>query len=125
MGLYRIPSMSATPLPRPPLTPAAFQVLLVLAAGEAHGYAVMREVEELTDGTVRLGPGTLYRTIARLLADGLIEEGDGSDPDAPHDARRRRYRLTPLGREVGENEALLLARVVERAHRVGLIPSRS
>jgi DNA-binding PadR family transcriptional regulator len=115
--------MSVTPAPRPPLTPAAFQVLLVLAAGEAHGYAVMREVEELTAGTIRLGPGTLYRTIARLLADGLIEESDGTDPDAPHDARRRRYRLTPMGREVAEGEALLLARVVERALEVGLLSS--
>jgi DNA-binding PadR family transcriptional regulator len=109
--------------PVPPLTPAAFQVLLVLAGGEAHGYAVMQEVAELTAGAVRLGPGTLYRTIGRLLADGLIEECEGSDPDAPHDARRRRYRLTGPGRRAVEAEARLQARLLARARAAGLLVS--
>jgi DNA-binding PadR family transcriptional regulator len=75
----------------------------------------------LTDGAVRLGPGTLYRTIGRLVADGLIEETGGSDPDAPHDARRRRYQLTPLGRAVGEREVDAMARLVDRARSAGLL----
>ncbi|MFZ0217434.1 MAG: PadR family transcriptional regulator [Candidatus Dormiibacterota bacterium] len=106
------------------LTPAAFQVLLSLASGTTHGYAVMREVEEVTGGTMRLGPGTLYRTIGRLLGDGLIEEvDDGSETDAPHDARRRRYRLTSLGQAVAQREAEGMARLVDRARAVGLLPS--
>lgn len=106
-----------------PLTPAAFQVLLSLAPGARHGYAVMQDVEALTDGAVRLGPGTLYRTIGRLLADGLIEEAEGSDPGAPHDARRRRYQLTTVGRTVAERDAERMARLVDRARSVGLLRS--
>jgi DNA-binding PadR family transcriptional regulator len=105
----------------PPLTPAAFQVLLALAAGEAHGYAVMRFVEQVTGGTVRLGPGTLYRTIGRLLADGLVEEVEGGDPTAPHDARRRYYRLTAQGRRAARAEAAQLARMVAAATEAGLL----
>ena len=111
--------MSATP--DIPLTPAALHVLLSLAPGPRHGYAVMQDVDALTDGAVRLGPGTLYRTIGRLVADGLIEETGGSDPDAPHDARRRRYQLTPLGRAIATREAEAMARVVERARAAGLL----
>jgi len=110
--------------PIPPLTPAAFQVLLALAAGEGHGYAVMRFVEQVTAGSVRLGPGTLYRTIGRLLADGLVEEAEGGDPAAPHDARRRYYRLTPLGRQAAKAEAALLARMVAAADHAGLLPAK-
>lgn len=106
----------------PSLTPASFQVLLALASGRAHGYAVMRFVEEVTGGIVRLGPGTLYRTIARLLADGLVAEADGGDPDAPHDARRRYYRLTPRGRAACAAEAALLARLVAAADEAGVLP---
>jgi DNA-binding PadR family transcriptional regulator len=108
----------------PPLTPAAFQVLLALAAGHAHGYAVMQFVEQLTAGTVRLGPGTLYRTIGRLLADGLVEEAEGGDPAAPHDARRRYYRLTPLGRQAATAEAAQLDRLVTAAAQAGLLPTQ-
>src|SRR6266508_4373709 len=110
--------------PVPPLTPAAFQVLLALAAGQAHGYAVMQFVEQVTAGSVRLGPGTLYRTIARLLADGLIEEAEGGDPAAPHDARRRCDRLTPLGRETAQAEAGLLQRLAAAATQAGLLPAK-
>jgi DNA-binding PadR family transcriptional regulator len=110
--------------PIPPLTPAAFQVLLALAAGETHGYAVMRFVEQVTAGTVRLGPGTLYRTIGRLLADGLVEEIEGGDPTAPHDARRRYYRLTPLGRHAATTEAALHQRLVAAATQAGLLPTQ-
>ncbi|WHT16888.1 PadR family transcriptional regulator [Crossiella sp. CA-258035] len=108
----------------PPLTPAAFQVLLALASGARHGYGVMAFVEETTGGTVKLGPGTLYRTLARLVADELVTETEAADPQAPHDARRRYYELTALGREAVRQEAELLAALVEAAQRAGLLTNR-
>jgi DNA-binding PadR family transcriptional regulator len=108
----------------PPLTPAGYQVLLALAAGRTHGYAAMRFIEQVTGGAVRLGPGTLYRTIARLAADGLVEEADTDDTaeSAETDARRRTYRLTPLGRAAARRESTLLARLVDVAAAAGLLP---
>ncbi|MEU0566648.1 PadR family transcriptional regulator [Nonomuraea sp. NPDC005983] len=103
------------------LTAAGFHVLLALASGPGHGYAVMRFVEEISEGAVRLGPGTLYRTISRLVADGLVEESEGGDPAAPHDARRRYYRLTPQGEQAARAEAALMARMVGAAREAGLI----
>ncbi|GAA4061946.1 PadR family transcriptional regulator [Nonomuraea sp. NPDC050663] len=102
------------------LTGAGFHVLLALAKGPAHGYAVMRFVEQVSDGAVRLGPGTLYRTISRLLADGLVEETDEDDPGAPHDARRRYYRLTGPGEQTLRSEVALLTRMVEAAREAGV-----
>ncbi|MFI7067170.1 PadR family transcriptional regulator [Kribbella sp. NPDC050124] len=106
--------------PVPSLTQAGFLVLLALASGEAHGYAVMRFAEQTTDGRIRLPPGTLYRTISRLAADGLVEEVEGQDADAPHDARRRYYRLTELGQRAAEAEAELISRLARAASSVGL-----
>jgi DNA-binding PadR family transcriptional regulator len=120
-GYYNATVTGTTP--PPPLTPAAFQVLLALAAGNAHGYAIMRFVERVTAGAVHLGPGTLYRTIGRLLADGLVEEVAGSDPDAPHDARRRYYRLTIPGRRAVQAEASQLVRLLGVAAEAGLLPA--
>jgi DNA-binding PadR family transcriptional regulator len=97
------------------LTPAAFAILLSLAAGERHGYGIMQEVAALSDGQVRLGPGTLYRTIQRLLADSLIVESDERPDPALDDERRRYYRLTEMGRRVAGVEARRLARLVEAA----------
>jgi DNA-binding PadR family transcriptional regulator len=106
----------------PPLTPAGYQVLLALAGGKTHGYAVMQFVEQISGGTVALGPGTLYRTIARLVADGLVEEvTGGADSGEPHDARRRYYRLTPLGRTAATRETELMARLVDAAAAAGLL----
>ncbi len=101
----------------PPLTPAGYQVLLALAGGTTHGYAIMRFVDRVTGGEVRLGPGTLYRTIARLAADGLVEE-TSTEPDA----RRRDYRLTRLGHAAARRESALLARLVAIAAEAGLLP---
>lgn len=112
---------SATPSP-PPLTPAGFQVLLALASGHSHGYGVMGFVEQMSGGAVRLGPGTLYRTIARLVSDGLVVETEDRNPDAPHDARRRYYALTPQGRQAAAAEAELLAGMVEAAAAASLLP---
>lgn len=108
----------------PEVSPAAFQVLLALAAGEAHGYAIMRFVEDLTKGAARLAPGTLYRTMARLVADGLVEETERNDPRAPHDARRRYYRLTQIGWRAAREEAAMLSRLVEAAEAARLLVTR-
>lgn len=106
-----------------PLPAAAFQILLSLADGDLHGYAIMRQVEQHTAGKVRLGPGTLYSSIQALLEEGLIEEVDaGAQPelsDAPRD-RRRSYRLTSTGRKVARTEAERLAGIlrIARARRI-------
>lgn len=115
--------MSAIPT-RPELTRTAFEVLLALQAGAAHGYAVMRFVEEMTDGAEAIPAGTLYRTMARLAADGLVEETGTADPNAPHDARRRYYRLTALGRQLATHEATLLSRLLAVAGDHGLLPKK-
>ncbi|MFD9947782.1 PadR family transcriptional regulator [Nonomuraea sp. NPDC059023] len=103
------------------LTTAGFHVLLALAGEPAHGYAIMRFVEHVSGGAVKLGPGTLYRTISRLLADGLVEETEEGDPAAPHDARRRYYRLTRAGEAAARAEAELMARMVTAAREAGLV----
>jgi len=98
-----------------PLTPAVFHILLALADGEQHGYGIMREVETLTGGALRLGPGTLYGTIKRLLAAGLIEESEERPDPALDDERRRYYRLTGAGRRAAEAEARRLETLVGAA----------
>src|ERR687883_1390631 len=98
-----------------PLTPAVLQILLALADGERHGYGIMREVEERTGGETRLGPGTLYGSIKRMLADGLIEESDERPDPEMDDQRRRYYRITDFGRQVAGAEAERLAGLVSTA----------
>ncbi|MFN2123645.1 MAG: PadR family transcriptional regulator, partial [Candidatus Promineifilaceae bacterium] len=83
-----------------PLTPSVFHILLALADGEKHGYAIMREVENSTAGRVSMGPGTLYGAIKRLLKSGLIAETAERPDPALDDARRRYYALSGLGRDV-------------------------
>ena len=95
-----------------PLTPAVFNILLTLADGEKHGYAIMLEVEANTQGEVKMGPGTLYGSIKRMLEGGLIEEsGERPDPRLD-DQRRRYYRLTGIGQRAVSAEAQRLARQV-------------
>ena len=97
-----------------PLPPAALHVLLAIGADERHGYAIMGEVERITDGVVRMGPGTLYGTIKRLLDNGLIEEcGERSDP-LRGDQRRRYYRMTTLGRAAVASEVERLESMINR-----------
>lgn len=103
-----------------PLTPAMFHILLALAGAERHGYAIMCQVAEETGGTVRLGPGTLYRSIKVMLAEGLIaESGERPDP-ALDDDRRRYYRLTAFGDRVIRAELVRLRRLVGLGERKGL-----
>jgi DNA-binding PadR family transcriptional regulator len=98
-----------------PLTPAIAHILLALADQDRHGYAIMQEVERITDGAVRMGPGTLYGTIKRMIASRLIEEADERpDPDLD-DERRRYYRATKLGRAVLEAETARMAGLVSAA----------
>jgi len=98
-----------------PLTPAVFHILLALADGERHGYGVIKEVDARTEGKVRMGPGTLYGSIKRMLEEGMIEEsGERPDPELD-DERRRYYRLTKFGRRVAVAEAERLSRLVASA----------
>lgn len=90
-----------------PLTPATFHVLLALADRDRHGYAIMQEIGVRTGGQLRLGAGTLYSLLKRLLTEGLIEDLD--ERPAEGDERRRYYRLTPHGRAVARAEAIRLA----------------
>jgi len=83
-----------------PLTPAVSHILLSLADGEKHGYAIMREVEDMTDGHITMGPGTLYGSIKRMLGAGLVEETEQRPDPELDDQRRRYYRLTGLGEKV-------------------------
>ena len=101
--------------PKTTLTPAAFHILLVLAGGENHGYAIMREVAEHTQGKMRLGPGSLYGTIKRMLADGWIEELDERPDPQLDDERRRYYRLTGVGLKLVRAEAERLEQLVDIA----------
>src|SRR5262245_53592110 len=104
-----------------PLTTAVFHILLALVDGERHGYAIMREVDEHTEGRVRLGPGTLYGTVKRMLTDGLIEEVDERPDPALDDERRRYYRLTDFGEKVAAAEARRMYRLVQAARGKRLI----
>jgi len=99
---------------------AALQILVTLADGERHGYAIMQDVAERTGGRLRLGPGTLYGTIKRMLQDGLIQELDDRPDPAADDARRRYYRITPRGRRVAADEVSRLAKLVRQARASGL-----
>lgn len=104
-----------------PLTPAMFHILMALAKSESHGYAIMRDIESKTGGRYRIGPGTLYGSIKRMLASGWIEEvNERPDPDLD-DERRRYYRLTSLGRQVAEAEARRLASLVRLARDAQLL----
>ena len=113
--------MRRDPTPFLPLTPAAFHVLLALADGPKHGYAILKDVDERTGGEVRLSTGTLYGLIKRLLDDELIVE---LSPAANDDERRRPYKLTAFGRDVAASEAARLEKLVASARAVRLLPSR-
>lgn len=104
-----------------PLRPAVLHILLGLADGERHGYGIMREVEGRTGGEVRLGPGTLYGSIKRMLADGLIEESDERPDPEMDDQRRRYYRITDFGRRVAGAEAERLRSLVVTAREKKLL----
>ena len=95
-----------------PLTPPVFHILLALAEEERHGYGIMRDVAQQTDGALQLGPGTLYGCLKRMLAAGLVEESDERPDLALDDERRRYYRMTALGKRAVRAEAQRLAGAV-------------
>jgi len=98
-----------------PLSPTAFHVLVAVAQGPKHGYAIAQEVEELTAGRIVMGPGTLYGSLRRLVASELIEETDNPGEEGLHAGRRRYYRITPLGATALRSESERLLRAVNVA----------
>jgi DNA-binding PadR family transcriptional regulator len=108
-----------------PITPAVFLIMLALADGELHGYGIMQEAQRITGGGTRLGPGTLYRSIQRMVIDGLIEELDIALDDETDDERRRYYRLTTRGRAVARGQAQRLAVLVDTARDRKLLARKS
>ena len=107
-----------------PLTPGMFHVLIALADGEKHGYAIIKEVARRTNGTLRLSAGTLYTLIRRFVQDGVITEAAERPDPALDDERRRYYRLTPFGRDVARAEAARMESTLTMARAKKLIPER-
>ncbi len=105
-----------------PLTPAVFHILLALADGEKHGYAIMQEIGERTEGAIRMGPGTLYGSIQRMLKDGLIAEELKSGSASSRDERRRYYRLTGFGQRVLQSEVRRLEQLLRIAQNKQVLP---
>jgi DNA-binding PadR family transcriptional regulator len=103
-----------------PLPPATFHILIALAEDDRHGYAIIHEVAARTRGEVRLGAGTLYRSIQRMLEQGLIVEVRERPAPEQDDERRRYYRITTFGRDVARAEARRLAQLVRLARASGL-----
>lgn len=106
-----------------PLAPAFLHILIALGEGERHGYSIMQDVADRTDGRVRMSPGTLYGSIKRMLEEGLIEELTTGAAGA--DERRRYYRITKFGRRVVAAEAERMSSLLTQARNSGLVPKRS
>jgi DNA-binding PadR family transcriptional regulator len=109
----------------PPLQPASFHILIALADDDRHGYAIIQEVAARTGGRVKLSAGTLYRSIQRLLEQGLIVEVRERPLPELDDERRRYYRITPFGVAVARAEARRLAQLLDMARASGLAPGRA
>jgi DNA-binding PadR family transcriptional regulator len=109
----------------PPLPPATFHILMSLAEEERHGYAIIKDVESSTDGELRLSPGTLYRSIQRMLEDGLLVESNRRPARALDDERRRYYRITPHGIATARAELRRLTQLVRLGRERGLKPEPS
>jgi DNA-binding PadR family transcriptional regulator len=107
-----------------PLTSTVFHILLSLADQERHGYGIMQEVEAMTQGRIRMGPGTLYGAIKRMISANLIEESDERPGPKQDDERRRYYRLTVLGRSVLGAEAQRLSELVNVAQSKHIVGSQ-
>ena len=108
-----------------PLPSAVFHILVSLAETDRHGYAIIQDVASRTEGEVRLGPGTLYRSIQRMLDQELIEETDTRPAADDDDERRRYYRITPLGRQAARAEAERLSDLVRLARATGLLSRKA
>ena len=108
-----------------PLPPAAFHILLSVAQHDRHGYAIIQDVEERTNGELRLSAGTLYRSIQRMLEQGLIVETSERPAPDLDDERRRYYRITPFGTAVARAEARRLTDLVRLARASGFAPGKA
>jgi DNA-binding PadR family transcriptional regulator len=116
-------------LPNPehllPLPSAAFHILLSLAEEDRHGYAIIQDVAARTEGVLKLSAGTLYRSIQRMLEQGLVvETQERPDPELD-DERRRYYRITPYGRAVAHAETSRLAQLLKLARARGIVPGKA
>jgi DNA-binding PadR family transcriptional regulator len=108
-----------------PLPIATFHILMAVADDDRHGYAIIQDVEVRTGGELRLSAGTLYRTIQRMLEQGLITEKSERPAPELDDERRRYYRITPLGAAVAKAEATRLAKLVRLARISGFAPEKA
>jgi DNA-binding PadR family transcriptional regulator len=110
-------------MPKPeellPLPPAAFHILLAVADEDRHGYGIIVDIESRTNGKLRLSPGTLYRSIQRMVEQGLIVETAERPAPEFDDERRRYYRITPFGVTVARAEAERLSNLVDQARAIG------
>ena len=111
-----------TPAAQPPLTPAVFHILLALSLGERHGYGIMKQVELDSQGKIRMGPGTLYGSIKRMLDAGLVSESDRRVDPEMDDERRIYYRVTALGARALAAELNRYAHLVALAQKRKLLP---
>jgi DNA-binding PadR family transcriptional regulator len=108
-----------------PLPAATFHILMALADEDRHGYAIIQDVAASTDGELKLSAGTLYRSIQRMLEQGLLLETKDRPAPEQDDERRRYYRITPLGRTVAKAEAQRLMQLVRLARRCGFAAGRA
>jgi DNA-binding PadR family transcriptional regulator len=108
-----------------PLPPATFHILIALAREDRHGYAVIQDIEQRTGGEIRLSPGTLYRSIQRMLEQRLISETRDRPAPELDDERRRYYRITPFGEAVARAEVQRMTALVKMARAQGLVLSRA
>jgi DNA-binding PadR family transcriptional regulator len=108
-----------------PLPEATFHILMAVAEDDRHGYAIIQEVATRTDGALKLSPGTLYRSIQRMLEQGLIQETAERPAPELDDERRRYYRISSFGRTVAKAEARRLAQLVKLARESGFAPGRA
>jgi DNA-binding PadR family transcriptional regulator len=108
-----------------PLPPATFHILIALAREDRHGYAVIQDIEQRTGGELRLSAGTLYRSIQRMLEQGLIRETRDRPAPELDDERRRYYRITPFGEAVARGEAQRMSALVKMARAQGLVLSKA
>src|SRR3954467_1590487 len=106
------------------LAPATFHILLALAGEDLHGYAIIQDVAVRTGGELTLSAGTLYRSIQRMLEQGLLVETRDRPAPEDDDERRRYYRITPLGTAVAKAEARRLTQLVKMARAAGFVPGR-
>ena len=108
-----------------PLPPVTFHILVALADEDRHGYAIMQDVTQRTGGALKLGAGTLYRSVQRMLEQGLISEVNTRPAPELDDERRRYYRITPFGRAVAKAEARRLAQMLKLARASGFAPGKA